>query len=97
MSALYIGIYFLCWALFHSLLASLRIKRLDEYILRFSMGGISTRNYLNNIRSQDQQMQGWIINGEKPPFYLVTLKLARKPRQFVLAAWYRLTGRYKRL
>ena len=75
----------------------LRIKRLDEFILRFSMGGISTRNYLNNIRSQDQQMQGWIINGEKPPFYLVTLKLARKPRQFVLAAWYRLTGRYKRL
>ena len=75
----------------------LRIKRLDEFILRFSMGGISTRNYLNNIRSQDQQMQGWIINGEKPPFYLVTLKLARKPRQFVLAAWYRFTGRYKRL
>jgi len=28
MSALYIGIYFLCWALFHSLLASLRVKRL---------------------------------------------------------------------
>ena len=75
----------------------LRIKRLDEFILRFSMGGISTRNYLNNIRSQDQQMQGWVLNGERPPFYLVPLKLARKPRQFMLAALYRLTGKYKRL
>ena len=75
----------------------LRIKRLDEFILRFSMGGISTRNYLNNLRSQEQQMQGWILNGEHPPFYLVTLKLARKPRQFILAALYRLTGTYKRL
>jgi protein-S-isoprenylcysteine O-methyltransferase Ste14 len=28
MSALIIGIYFVCWALFHSLLASLRVKRL---------------------------------------------------------------------
>jgi protein-S-isoprenylcysteine O-methyltransferase Ste14 len=28
MSALVIGIYFVCWALFHSLLASLRVKRL---------------------------------------------------------------------
>jgi protein-S-isoprenylcysteine O-methyltransferase Ste14 len=28
MSALIIGIYFVCWAVFHSLLASLRVKRL---------------------------------------------------------------------
>jgi len=75
----------------------LRIKRLDRFILRFSMGGISTRNYMNNLRSQEQQMQGWHINGEKPPFYLVPLKLARKPRQFILAALYRVTGRYKTL
>jgi len=75
----------------------LRIKRLNQYILRFSMGGISTRNYLNNLRSQDQQMQGWLMNGEKAPFYLVPLKLARKPRQFIVAGFYRITGKYKRL
>lgn len=75
----------------------LRIKRLDQFILRFSMGGISTRNYMRNIRSQDQQMQGWIMNGEKAPFYLVPLKLARKPRQFIVARLYRITGKYKRL
>ena len=75
----------------------LRIKRLNQYILRFSMGGISTRNYLNNIRSQDQQMQGWLMNGEKPPFYLVPLKLARKPRQFIVAALFRISGKYKKL
>jgi protein-S-isoprenylcysteine O-methyltransferase Ste14 len=28
MSALYIGVYFICWAVLHSLLASLRVKRL---------------------------------------------------------------------
>lgn len=85
--------FFLRYFYFHTL----KIKRLDEFILRFSMGGISTRNYLNNIRSQEQQMKGWTINGVKPPFYLVPLKLARKPRQFVLAALYRLTGKYKKL
>jgi glycosyltransferase involved in cell wall biosynthesis len=85
--------FFLRYFYFHTL----KIKRLDEFILRFSMGGISTRNYLNNIRSQEQQMKGWTINGVKPPFYLVPLKLARKPRQFVLAALYMLTGKYKKL
>jgi len=85
--------FFLRYFYFHSL----RIKRLDEFIVRFSLGGISTKNYLNNIRSQDQQMKGWTINGVNPPFYLVPLKLARKPRQFVLAALYRATGKYKKL
>jgi len=85
--------FFLRYFYFHSL----RIERLDEFIVRFSLGGISTKNYMNNIRSQDQQMKGWTINGVKPPFYLVPLKLARKPRQFVLAALYRVTGKYKRL
>ena len=28
MSALYIAVYFVCWAVLHSLLASLRVKRL---------------------------------------------------------------------
>jgi protein-S-isoprenylcysteine O-methyltransferase Ste14 len=32
MSALIIGVYFVCWAVFHSLLASLRVKRLAERI-----------------------------------------------------------------
>jgi len=67
----------------------LSIKRLDEYILRFSMGGMSTRNYLNNLRSQKQQIKCWEENGETPPFYLVPLKLLRKPKQFLLAIIYR--------
>ena len=71
-----------------------RIKKLNEFILRFSMGGRSTRNYLNNLRGQKQHIQCWEVNGENPPFYLIPLKLLRKPRQFVIAAIYRLTGRY---
>jgi glycosyltransferase involved in cell wall biosynthesis len=75
----------------------LKVKKLNEFILKFSMGGISTRNYVNNIRGQKQHVECWTVNGEKPPFYLVPMKLLRKPRQFVLAAWYRFTGKYKRL
>lgn len=85
--------FFLRYFYFHQL----RIKRLDAYILRFSMGGMSTRNYFNNLRSQEQQMLGWEINGEKAPFYLVPLKLLRKPFQFILATVFRITGKYKRL
>jgi len=71
-----------------------KIKRLNEFILRFSMGGRSTKNYLNNLRGQKQHIQCWEVNGEKPPFYLVPLKLLRKSRQFIIAAIYRITGRY---
>ena len=46
MSALYIGIYFLCWALFHSLLASLRIKRLAGRIF----GGAARRWYRLDLK-----------------------------------------------
>jgi protein-S-isoprenylcysteine O-methyltransferase Ste14 len=41
MSALVIGIYFVCWAVFHSLLASLRVKRLAGNVF----GGAARRWY----------------------------------------------------
>ena len=72
----------------------LKIKRLDEYIVRFAMGGMSTRNYLNNLKSQKQQVRCWEINGESPPFYMVPLKLLRKVKQFSLAALYRISKKY---
>jgi glycosyltransferase involved in cell wall biosynthesis len=76
---------------------NLKIKKLNAFVLRFSMGGISTRNYMNNLRGQKQHVECWKVNGENPPFYLVPMKLLRKPRQFVVAAWYRFTGKHKRL
>jgi len=73
----------------------LKIKRLDEFILRFSMGGISTKNYMNNLRAQKLHKKCWWMHGEKPPFYLIPIKLLRKSKQFMLASVYRMTNRYE--
>jgi len=72
----------------------LRIKRLNEYIVRFAMGGMSTKNYVNNLKAQKKQVMCWEINGETPPFYMVPLKLIRKVKQFLLAAIFRVIKRY---
>jgi glycosyltransferase len=53
----------------------LKIKRLNEYIIRFSTGGISTRNYFNNLRGQKTQKELWIMNGEQAPIYLIPMKI----------------------
>lgn len=71
-----------------------KIKRLNEFVLRFATGGRSTRNYMNNLRGQKQHIQCWKVNGEKPPFFLIPLKLLRKPRQFAVAAFYRITRKF---
>ncbi|MCT4588719.1 MAG: glycosyltransferase [Carboxylicivirga sp.] len=65
----------------------LKVSRLDEYVLRFAMGGRSTRDYRNNLRAQKQHVECWRVNGEEPPIYLVPLKLLRKPIQFI-RAWF---------
>lgn len=68
----------------------IKIKRLDEYIVRFALGGRSTRNYLNNLKAQKQHKECWRINGVNPPILLVPLKLLRKPQQFIRAFIYNL-------
>lgn len=72
----------------------LKISRLDEFVIRFSKGGISTRNYMNNIRAQKLHKECWLMNGEKPPFYLIPMKLLRKLKQFFLAAIYRMVKKF---
>ena len=70
---------------------NLKIKRLDDYIVRFSIGGVSTSNYRKTLLlSQKRHIQGWHLNGAKPPIYFVPLKLARKLLQFGLAFIYRI-------
>jgi glycosyltransferase len=58
------------------------------------MGGMSTKNYVNNLKAQKKQVLCWEINGETPPFYMVPLKLIRKVKQFLLAAVFRVIKRY---
>lgn len=72
-------------------LNDLKIKRLDDFILRFAIGGRSTSNYRNTLLlSQKRHIKAWEINGKKPPLYFIPLKLGRKVKQFFLAAIYRL-------
>jgi glycosyltransferase involved in cell wall biosynthesis len=70
--------------------STLKIMLLDAYVLRFAMGGRSTKNYLNNLRAQPQHKDCWRVNGAEPPAFLVPLKLLRKPLQFIRAFGWRL-------
>lgn len=69
---------------------NLKVKRLDDFIIKFSLGGTSTSNYHKIFKTQRTHVKCWLINGEKPPFYMVPLKLSRKIKQFSLAAYYKL-------
>jgi glycosyltransferase involved in cell wall biosynthesis len=69
--------------------ANLKIRLLDRFIVRFSIGGRSTKNYLNNLKAQPQHKLCWTVNGEAPPKFLIPLKLGRKPKQFLLGYYYR--------
>jgi len=74
-------------------LNDLKIKRLDEFIVRFAMGGKSTSDYRNTLwNSQKRHIKAWKIHGKNPPFYFIPLKLGRKIKQFYLAVVYRIFG-----
>lgn len=61
---------------------NLKIKRMNRFMIKFALGGTSTSNYHRILRTQRVHIKCWKINGEKPPFYMVPLKLARKIPQF---------------
>ena len=65
----------------------LRIQRNDRYIVRFTLGGQSTKNKRERIgrKNRDILRQCWKNNGLKPPFALPYRKFMWTLRQFVLA------------
>ncbi len=72
---------------------NLKIKKLDEYVLRFSIGGRSTTQYRKRlVKSQVRHIHAWNLHGLNPPFYFIPLKLGRKIKQFYLAYYYRIAG-----
>jgi len=74
-------------------LNDLKIKRLDDFIVRFAIGGRSTSDYRKKLwNSQKSHIEVWKVHGEKPPVYFIPLKLGRKIKQFYLAAFYRFFG-----
>jgi len=65
------------------------IKKMDRYILKFSIGGLSTSNYKSRlIKSQKKHIYAWRLNGGRAPSYMVYFKLARKLPQFLRAIIY---------
>ena len=58
-------------------------RLLDQYIVRFSLGGQSTTGYRHLLRRQRTHVNCWRLNELRPPLMLVPLKLARKAPQFI--------------
>jgi len=69
---------------------TLKIKRLDRYMLKFAFGGTSTSNYHRILKVQQVHANCWRLNGLTPPFYLIPIKLGRKIPQFIRAYFWRL-------
>jgi len=76
---------------------NMKVKKLDEFVLRFAIGGRSTkiRNYLKLFKVQKVHVKCWKLNGKTPPFYMVPLKLLRKINQFAIAFYYNITGKHR--
>lgn len=75
------------WFIRYFYVNKLKIKLLNEYIIRFSLGGISTKNYFTKLNKKhfNQSKQCWLLNGLKPPIGIVYLQWLRKPLQFIRA------------
>lgn len=65
----------------------LKIKRLDEFIIKFSLGGQSTKSYRKKFSMQYVNFihECWKLNGLTPPTFIVAWMFIRKIRQFVVA------------
>lgn len=64
---------------------NIKVKLLDEFIIKFATGGTSTSNYGKIFKTQKTHKYCWNLNGIEPPFYLIPFKLLRKIPQFVRA------------
>ena len=62
---------------------SIRVARLDDFVVRFALGGSSTTNYRRVFHRQRIHADCWRINELDPPVYLIPFKLVRKVPQFI--------------
>jgi glycosyltransferase involved in cell wall biosynthesis len=67
------------------LVHKIKIKLLNEYIVKFKLGGTSTKSVANIIAQNKECIQAWSDNGLSIPFYTIPLKLLRKINQLFLA------------
>ncbi len=59
------------------------VKLLDEYLIKFKVGGTSTKSVKNIINLNKECINAWHDNGIKMPFYTIPLKLLRKVKQIL--------------
>jgi glycosyltransferase len=57
---------------------NVKVLLLDEFILKFSYGGTSTKNLKNIFNSNKECIKAWKENGRTVPFYTIPMKLLRK-------------------
>jgi glycosyltransferase len=62
-----------------------KVSLLDEFIVKFSVGGTSTKNLKNIICQNRECIAAWRDNGQKMPFYTIPMKFIRKIPQFIKA------------
>ena len=67
--------------------AEFSIKAMHEFIIRFSLGGQSTKSYRSKLSKKHFEYveKCWTLNGLKPPFGIVWKMFGRKIRQFARA------------
>lgn len=65
----------------------IKIKRIDEYIVKFSLGGQSTTNYKKRITRSHRNIikKCWTLNGLTPPIGIVYKQWFRKVKQYIIA------------
>ena len=64
-----------------------QIALIDEYIIKFSLGGQSTKNYSKKFSKKhfDFVKKCWEMNGLTPPTCIVWWMFSRKIKQFIMA------------
>lgn len=72
---------------FYKLRTNITIKRIDEFIVRFSLGGRSTSNYRKKLSKKHKNTikRCWYLNDVKPPIGIVYRQWSRKIKQYLLA------------
>lgn len=67
------------------LVYNIRVQLLDDYLIKFKMGGTSTKSIGNIIEQNKECAQAWKDQGLSLPFYTIPLKLLRKANQIFAA------------
>lgn len=67
--------------------SNFKIKLLDAVIVKFALGGTSTKNYSSRLSKESKQRvhKSWLINNSQPPIGIFYFKIIRKVKQFLAA------------